>query len=1265
MLEITSTDIAALGDEDLRTLVARLCEAEVRRQGHAPSGVTWGGSQTAKDGGIDVRVSLPPDPRISGFVPRPATGFQVKKLDMPRKAILDEMMPDGVIREVIAQLAAVGGAYVIVSGSGSTADSSLRAREKAMADGVRGLPNAANLTLAFYDRNRVASWVREHPALITWVRERVGRPIQGWRSLDRWSRLPEGTDPSYLVDDKARVRTGAADEGDGLSAVDGIQRMREVLRNPGGVVRLVGLSGVGKTRLVEALFDDSVGSNSLDASLAIYTDVGSDSPLPTPADMAKGLSADGRRQVLVVDNCPPELHRRLSDIACAPGSTVSVVSIEYDIREDQPEGTSVFVLDTASIPLIAALVSRRFPELSQIEAERIAECSGGNARIALSLAGTVERSESVSQLSDAELFRRLFHQRHVQDDSLHLIAQACSLLYSFDGESLAGPYAEIPLLASLVGRTPDDVFRALAELQRRDLLQARGPWRAILPQAIANRLAASALENFPRDKVLSAIEHGSVRVLRSFSRRLGLLDGSDNAKAIVRGWMAPGGLLADLRHLNADGRAMLSNVAPTDPDAVLSAIEAAAKNLDAEALRGLDFLLPLLKAIAYEPSLFERATSMLVGVESLQPPSPVPGYERDVVSPLFHIYLSGTHAPLEMRLAVAGRLLTAQDGGTQQLAAGVIKALLQTNHFVGDDSFEFGARSRDYGYRPKTFEEFRDWFEKVLEFLTPIAESESPRGECVRAAIAGMCHGLWEIDGIERTLDRLFRAVAAKQFWAAGWLAVRRTLRRGDNRLSAATRERLVALEQAIRPSGLVEKVRGAVLGSNGGGFDLDDLDDHGKGYAAAMARASAMIEDLGREVATDKRAIAELLPDLTKGGNKLVAFGRGMALSAPDPRGLWKALVERVDPKNPGLQVLGGFIEGLHDRDSGLVNDLLDEALVHAGLGPWFPVLQASTPLDQRALERLHHAIELGAAPIHTFTRLAWGRTSDGIPGPEFRRLVLGLAARPGGPNVALEMVFMRLHSDRGDEKAIDPAVLSAGRSVLESIQFRRSETDHSDVDYKVAGVIRDCLGGEDGLPVVLAMCREFLRANDAHDLFAHEYGGVMQALLTVHPTVVLDALFGGDGPARARSSRMLNSMSRFRSDLMDEVPDAVFLTWCEADPATRFPVVASIVPAFKRPTERGPHEWRPLTKRLLTQAPDPVRVLQALVDQLNPTSWSGSLAAKLESRLDLLERLDVGSQSALSVAFEAAKASLGQRIGQERERERREDGIRSQRFE
>lgn len=254
MLEITPDDISKMRDDDLRVLVGRLCEAELRQIGLPLSALTYGGNQDARDGGIDVRVDLPIGSVSGDFLPRANVGLQVKKSAMSPSDILSEMAPHGAVRPSIVSLAAQAGAYIIVSSGADLTDSALADRRQTMAGALSGIVKADALHLDLYDRSRVGIWLRKHPALIPWARLRIGRSIQGWRSYDAWAYSPDGLDDNYLVDDKLRIR-GVRRDSEGEPIAAGIERLRTALAKPGGIVRLVGLSGVGKTRLVQALFD--------------------------------------------------------------------------------------------------------------------------------------------------------------------------------------------------------------------------------------------------------------------------------------------------------------------------------------------------------------------------------------------------------------------------------------------------------------------------------------------------------------------------------------------------------------------------------------------------------------------------------------------------------------------------------------------------------------------------------------------------------------------------------------------------------------------------------------------------------------------------------------------------------------------------------------------------------------------------------------------------------------------------------------------------
>lgn len=323
MFDNSGSDIAALNDEDLRTLITRLCVAELKANDLPTSAVTAGGDQNAADGGIDVRVQLASTAKPTDFIPRPSTGIQVKVPDMPRAEILKEMKPDGRIRPAIEALANASGAYIIVSSTGSTADKALDDRRRAMKEAIADIKNADNLFVDFYDRERLSVWVKQYPGIASWIRGRLGKPLNGWQSYGSWSCPNESEDAEYIQDGKCRLYDNQNPREGALTIREGIERIRSVLSRPTRTARLIGLSGLGKTRLVQALFDPRIGKNVLDRAIAIYTDMG-DEPTPSPRDMISSLVQSRQRAIVIVDNCRPATHRSLVT-SCTPTGSLGPV----------------------------------------------------------------------------------------------------------------------------------------------------------------------------------------------------------------------------------------------------------------------------------------------------------------------------------------------------------------------------------------------------------------------------------------------------------------------------------------------------------------------------------------------------------------------------------------------------------------------------------------------------------------------------------------------------------------------------------------------------------------------------------------------------------------------------------------------------------------------------------------------------------------------------------------------------------------------------
>jgi hypothetical protein len=215
-------------------------------------------------------------------------------------------------------------------------------------------------------------------------------------------------------------------------------------------------------------------------------------------------------------------------------------------------------------------------------------------------------------LSDNQLFERLFLQRQGQERSLLEMAQACALVYSFNGEDLSeGNEGELARIAGLIGATPEKAYRDVAELLRRDLAQRRGRWRAILPHALANRLATTALQNIPFTRIQECLINGAPeRLTTSFSRRLGYLDTTPEAISIVHGWFDPRGWIGScIWNLNEFGKGIFQNSLPANPQAGLRALEAGVPAHDADTpITTGNYVPRALRSLAWDETLPACAT---------------------------------------------------------------------------------------------------------------------------------------------------------------------------------------------------------------------------------------------------------------------------------------------------------------------------------------------------------------------------------------------------------------------------------------------------------------------------------------------------------------------------------------------------------------------------------------------------------------------------------------------------------------------------------
>ncbi|MBD2704872.1 hypothetical protein IC229_29845 [Spirosoma sp. BT702] len=1219
LFNISGDDIACLSDSDLRELIGLLCEADCKAYGLSPSGVTWGGHQDAKDGGLDVVVEnkeLIP----GGFIPRLKNGFQVKKPDMTASAIIAEMKPNGILRESIKALIQTGGSYIIICSTGSTADRALQDRRRAMQMAVIDEIGHENIHLDFYDRGRIATWVRTHPSMVVWVRNKVGRNLKGWQPYENWTQPGEVID-DYLIDEGMRLFDGTNKiEESELSVETGLNKIRTILSSPGSCVRLVGLSGVGKTRFVQALFDEKIGKAVLNSAQVLYADI-SNGPEPDPRTFAEQLISQKAQAVLICDNCPPDLHGRLANVCSGSKSTISLITVEYDVREDLPEETRVFRLEPASEELIFKLIKKRYTHISEVDARSISNFSGGNARIAIVLANTVRQGETLSGFNNEELFNRLFHQRNQFSIDLKNSAEVLSLVYSFEGTQVDSS-SELSLLASLIQKSPDELYRYITELKNRDLVQKRSHWRAVLPQAIANRLAKNALAAIPRSTIIATfINSGSERLLKSFTRRLSFLHDSDDAVSIVDEWLEAGGWLGNLEGLNEFGISILKNIAPVSPKKILDAIERAMKGIDfkTRSISHHSRFVRLLRSLAYDKEFFIRSTKIICVLALAEKTDERYNNTKDVLKSLFFLMLSGTHAPVEVRYSIIDELINDHNIKKKELGLLLLATILKTQSFNSIYEFEFGAHPRDYGYLPKTQEEITHWYSSVIDKCVKIILSNDPLSNEIKQILANNFRGLWTKAGMHNELYDATLKITNMGPWNEVWLEVRTIMYFDKENINAE----LLKLNEILEPQDLVERIRTYALSKRGIYIEFLEHEENSS-TSTWSERAEEISYNLAQQLAEDETSLNILLPELLAGsGIRLWAIGRGLAKGSNDNLALWKKLrdfIETIEKGKINILALLGFLNETNRNNIQQSNIILDEIVTDPILMEWFPDFQTSVKIDDDGIVRLHMALDNNISPIHLYKSLDSWRTYQTISDEEIANLVIKILSKEGGDDVALSILQAWFH--RSGEEHYSDVLAEVGRTVLTCYRYSE-ENDGRFMNHYLSDVAKACLNGESASEKARLICQKILNSITSYKINIGDCDEFLETIAELQPKVFLDIIIGSNSLEDYQLRSISFDNFPGTKNPLSKIPNSVIISWCEIDPSCRYEEIIYLIETFFYSQETSKLEWTPLTITILEKAINIKKVLHALADSITPSSWSSSLADILELRLILFENL------------------------------------------
>ncbi|WP_194665122.1 hypothetical protein, partial [Vibrio anguillarum] len=100
-------------------------------------------------------------------------------------------------------------------------------------------------------------------------------------------------------------------------------------------------------------------------------------------------------------------------------------------------------------------------------------------------------------------------------------------------------------------------------------------------------------------------------------------------------------------------------------------------------------------------------------------------------------------------------LMDSTNESERELGYELLDNSLNTSHFSSSYGFDFGAKSRDFGYEPQSRNDVLSWYREYLLLIRNLASSGNVIDERVKEVFASHIRGLWRIAELHDDLESI------------------------------------------------------------------------------------------------------------------------------------------------------------------------------------------------------------------------------------------------------------------------------------------------------------------------------------------------------------------------------------------------------------------------------------------------------------------------------------------------------------------------------
>ncbi len=1016
------------------------------------------------------------------------------------------------------------------------------------------------------------------------------------------------------------------------------------LKNPKASIRLLGLSGLGKTRILLEFFraQNSDEVSILLSSRVLYLNCNLHQAIDYQSIFTKLEKED---RIVILDNCSKDLLREVLPFVKNEQNKISLISIDSnpeEIEHDKINGVNYIIIkkeDLASI--VNDIIAADFSMLDRESAEKIKEFSQGIPLMAVLIGDSIKNGEKyIGKLEDKELLDKLLGLKG-KDERSRTILMSCSIFNYFGIEDELKSQLEFIAtnkhITSIDGDNQviiNDFNVVCNYFLKREIFERRGRLIGMRPFPLAMSLAQEWLEQCTPDKLNNVIDSLSKlkepdrkQLSDSLSEQMKYLGYNEKAVTIFEKIVGPGSPFDNAEVLNTElGSRLFRSFVEVNPVAVANNFTRNFLTKSKEELENIQDgrrnLVWVLEKLCFDKRTFLDSAKVMYSFAIAENETWSNNATGQFLQ-LFKIILPGTEASLEDRWKIIEWGLGQAQNEYHILAIRAMGVGLSYGHFSRMGGAESQGSSRLYDYQPSS-NEVEIYWTNILRVLTSIVQSKNALSSSAGEIIANSIRSVFNAR-LARIMMPFIKEVAeCKQYdWDEGLKGLR---------MARHYDKEFISKDLQTQVDALIDSLTKKDFGSRYLNIESSYYLDHEESYSSENVKKA--VKALAEEFILLKLKWELYLPLFYQNRvNFSFYFGERLYELISDNPEMVETFIDEslniissISKQERDLTVLGGFISIASTNDKDKLYERLESINELYYLSFYF----VSLDKDGRShFDLLFRLIDKKLCDLQEFQAFRYSEALSKLGLVELGEFAEKLFSYG---NEGYAIVFDLFFNLGYDNKELNNSLLPIYKKCILKLGINKSERQQLD-EYRWVQVICSILTETEETDFAEFINKSIIDSisyENSYNLDNH-VKQVYELLLKLHFDAIwpyLSEALLSEGEEYIKFYGLKNILGahiggylRSSGVLFNGNLDEIF-SWCEIKKPLAPARLAELVPIFG--DDNSDYSiWNPVTLRLIDEFGEIEEVLQSIEINMGNFAWTGSVVPLLRSKYNLFKTL------------------------------------------